>query len=322
MKLSIIIPAYNVEEYLSKCLDSILGQDYSDYEVICVNDGSMDGTRAILEHYYGSHDNLIVINQENAGMSASRNRGIEHAKGDYIMFVDSDDWLEPSSLRSLMESANGEDVIEFQCRKYYEESGNYSETPVAGSTKTVCGGWDFFNQERLAVRDIHFVCVWQRLYRRGFLKEKNLRFEESVRRAEDDLFTTMVMWHAESVKVVSIVVYNYRVRPNSITTSVNIDRWYDSIKVQELLADFFVPLRGIEKKVINQVLASNYINFFSRRTHSLYGDNDRFLLDSVNWSNFRSVAVSRRHRTLYRMIVFSPRVFRQYERISKMIRFK
>lgn len=314
MRLSIIIPSYNVEEYLPQCFDSILSQNCDDVEVICINDGSTDSTSAIMSRLGQTYANVVVVNQDNAGMSASRNKGLDMAKGEYVMFVDSDDWLEPESLKALLANVSGEDVVEFQCRKFYEEQSRYSE-PESHDWNRTSTGWDYFNQTRLVSRDIHFVCIWQRLYRRDFLLMNNLRFEESVRRAEDDLFTTMVMWHAQSVKTCPVLVYNYRVRSNSITTTVSIDRWYDSIRVQEILADFFVDKVEADMSVMYRVLASNYINWFSRKTIALYGNQDVMLRNRINWNYFKTVAVTKRHKRLYRLIWISPTLYRKYESI-------
>lgn len=314
MNLSIIIPAYNVADYLPKCLDSILSQNCDDVEVICINDGSTDNTGCILSELESTYTNVVAVNQANAGMSASRNKGLDIAKGEYVMFVDSDDWLEPESLNVLLATVSGEDVVEFQCRKFYEEQSRYSESEEHDWNRTSTG-WDYFNQTRLVSRDIHFVCIWQRLYRREFLLKNNLRFEESVRRAEDDLFTTMVMWHAQSVKTCPVLVYNYRVRSNSITTTVSIDRWYDSIRVQEILADFFVDKVEADMSVMYRVLASNYINWFSRKTIALYGNQDVMLRNRINWNYFKTVAVTKRHKRLYRLIFISPKLYRTYEKV-------
>ena len=98
MKLSIIVPVYNVADYLPKCLDSLLVQDLSqnEYEIIVVNDGSTDNSGKIAEEYSKTYSNIILINQENQGLSGARNTGIQNAKGEYVQFVDSDDYLEPN----------------------------------------------------------------------------------------------------------------------------------------------------------------------------------------------------------------------------------
>ena len=317
-KLSVIIPAYNVEAFLPQCLDSIFSQDCSDFEVICVNDGSTDNTQYLLEGYAANHSNLKVISRPNKGMSASRNHGLDVAEGEYVMFVDSDDWLCDGAFARLRAHLDGEDVICFNAKKYIEQTGEYQDNKLPAINGVVTG-WEYFNKIRLTPTAIHFVCIWQRAYRRSFLDKYQLRFEESVRRAEDDLFTTMVMYHAKTVKVVDECAYVYRVRPQSITTTVNIDRWYDSIRVQEMLADFFVPRKDVDKKAIYQVLASNYINYFSQKTKSLYGNRDRELKKRINWDYFRETCITARHRRLYRMVRFSPALFRWYECVGSKV---
>ncbi|MBR4146454.1 MAG: glycosyltransferase [Bacteroidales bacterium] len=318
LKLSIIIPAYDVEAFLPKCLDSIFSQDCSDFEVICVNDGSTDGTQTLLERYAANHTNLKVISQQNKGMSASRNHGLDVAEGEYVMFVDSDDWLCDGALARLRAHLDGEDVVCFNAKKFIEQTGEYQENKLPAIDGGVTG-WEYFNKTRLIPTAIHFVCIWQRAYRRSFLESQGLLFEETVKRAEDDLFTTMVMYHAQTVKAVDECVYVYRIRPQSITTTVSIDRWYDSIRVQEMLADFFIPKQDVDKTVIYQVLASNYINYFSQKTKSLYGNRDHELKQRINWDYFRETCVIARHRRLFRMIRFSPVIFRWYERMGSKV---
>ena len=116
--LSIIIPAYNVEAFLPKCLDSILAQDFTDYEVLCVDDGSSDNTPMLLQQYAERWTNLHVIAQPNQGMSTARNMGLKESKGDYVLFVDSDDWLCEGALSKLAKALNGEDVVCFNSKKF------------------------------------------------------------------------------------------------------------------------------------------------------------------------------------------------------------
>lgn len=314
-QLSIIIPAYNVEAFLPQCLDSIFSQDYAEYEVLCIDDGSTDGTPELLQRYVAEHHNLRVFKQPNQGMSTARNLGLREAKGEYVLFVDSDDWICEGSLVVLSASLNGEDVVCFNAKKYIEKTEEYNYN-VLPSVDGVVKGWCYFNKDRLIPSEIHFVCIWQRAYRKAFLEENNLRFAEEIRRAEDDLFTTMVMYYAQTLKVIDDCVYVYRVRDNSITTTVDINRWYDSLKVQDVLVDFFVPLQGIDKSAIYRVLASSYINQFSKRTKVLYGDHDKELLERIRWDYFKEVCITPRHKRLYWLIRISPKLFRFYESLT------
>lgn len=314
-KLSIIIPAYNTEAFLPQCLESILSQ-HGDFEVIVVNDGSADGTASLLENYARRWPSLKVITQQNQGMSTARNEGIKAAEGDYVMFVDSDDWLVEDSLHIVTNTLKDEDVLCFNAEKFIEDSGQYHENSLPEIKETL-SGWDYFNRQRLVPTEIHFVCVWQRAYKRTFLLENNLFFADGILRAEDDLFTTMVMYYAGTLRVIPDVVYVYRVRKNSITTTLNVNRWYDSLKVQEILVDFFKDKDCIDKTAINQVLASNYIGWFGADNVKKYGNLDKELLDRIDWVSFKQMAITKRHKRLYRLIKISPHLFRCYMRLAR-----
>lgn len=308
MKLSIIIPAYNAEAYLPQCLDSILAQEHQDYEVIVVDDGSTDGTAALLERY----PDVKVIHQENRGMSTARNRGLDEARGEYILFVDSDDLLTDGALETLVAKLSGEDIIAFNAKKLHDATGEHTYHPTIREPETT-DGWTYFCRHRLEATDIHFVCIWQRAYRRQFLIDNNLRFADGILRAEDDLFTTQAMLAAKTLRTITPCLYIYRIRANSITTTVDRRRFDDSLRVQRLLADLFIPLQGVDKKAIYRVLASNYINLFSRKTKSLYGNIDREMKRWVDWRQFRTVCLTPRHRRLYHLIRIHPSLFRFYE---------
>lgn len=312
MKLSIIIPAYNAEAYLPQCLDSILAQEHKDCEVIVVDDGSTDGTAALLECY----PDVKVVHQENHGMSTARNRGLDEARGEYILFVDSDDLLTAGALETLVAELSGEDIIAFNAKKLHDATGEQTYHPTIREPETT-DGWTYFCRHRLEATDIHFVCIWQRTYRRQFLIDNNLRFADGILRAEDDLFTTQAMLAAKTLRTITPCLYIYRIRANSITTTVDRRRFDDSLRVQRLLADLFIPLQGVDKKVIYRVLASNYINLFSRKTKNLYGNIDREMKRWVDWRQFRTVCFTPRHRRLYHLIRIHPSLFRFYELLTQ-----
>ena len=305
MTFSIIIPAYNAADYLPQCLESIFSQNYTGCEVIVIDDGSTDGTSEVLAKY----PQVKVIRQENSGMATARNRGLEVAQGEYILFVDSDDFLADGALATLDKCLTGEDIIGFNARKFHETTGEYSYPP-ANVTSETTSGWDYFCRHRLEPTDIHFVCIWQRAYRRAFLEEKHLRFEEGLRRAEDDLFTTQAMLHAKSIRNIDAVLYTYRVRQGSITRSINPKLDADCWRVQQILADTFIPMQGIDKSSIYQVLASNYINHLAGKGNTLTKD---------EWEQFRQVCITPRHRRLYRLIRIHPILLKAYNHIANLL---
>ncbi|MGX8712358.1 MAG: glycosyltransferase family 2 protein [bacterium] len=306
MRFSIIIPAYNAEGYLQRCLDSIVSQDFANYEVIVIDDGSTDGTAPLLKQY----PQVKVISQPNQGMATARNRGLEMVQGDYILFVDSDDRLCPSALATLAPHLGGEDIVGFGTQIYNESTGIYTDNPIQ-PTAAPMAGWDYFNRHRLEATPVHFVCIWQRAYRRAFLEEKGLRFVDGLRRAEDDLFTTMTMLHAGSVKTIADCLYIYHLRTNSITRTTDPKLNADSWLVQQILADTFIPMQAIDKSVIYQVLASNYINRLSKKGNTL---------TATEWEQFRQVCITPRHRRLYRIARVSPALLRLYNRLCSSLR--
>ena len=307
MRFSIIIPAYNAEAYLQRCLDSIFSQDFNGYEVIVIDDGSTDGTAALLE----GHPQVKVIRQENQGMATARNRGLDAAQGDYILFIDSDDELMPHALSNLASQINGEDIIGFGSSIYNEETQTITHYPLHTTHYTLHTGWDYFNRHRLEATPVHFVCVWQRAYRRAFLEECGLSFVNGLRRAEDDLFTTVVMLHAQSVKTIADTLYKYHVRKGSITRTSDLKLDADSRHVQQILADIFIPMQGIDKTAIYQVLASNYINHISAKGNTL---------TPIEWKQFHQVCITPRHRRLYHIAHISPYLLHLYNRLCSSLR--
>lgn len=305
MRFSIIIPAYNAEAYLKRCLDSILSQNYSDYEVIVIDDGSTDGTASILKQY----PQVKIISQTNHGMASARNRGMEMAQGDYILFVDSDDRLCPNALAILVPHLDGEDIVGFGTQIYNESNGIYTDNPIQSTAATT--GWDYFNRHRLTPSPVHFVCIWQRAYRHEFLNDSKLHFVDGLRRAEDDIFTTMAMFHARSIKTIADCLYIYHLRTNSITRSDNPVLRDDARRAQQMLAETFIPLQGIDKNAIYQVLASNYITLLSSEGNTL---------TPTEWEQFRQVCVTPRHKKLYNIAHISPSLLRLYNHICSSLR--
>jgi len=318
MKFSIIIPVYNVERYLSQCLDSVLNQSYDgDYEVICVDDGSTDGSPAILEEYAGKNDKIKIIRQENRGLGGARNTGLRAARGRYVWFVDSDDWIEQEALATLAKSIGDEDIVCFNGRRYFEDGT--VEIPDSGIEEGNLTGWEYYGRYALSKRNFHLVCVVLRIYRREFLLADGLFFEEGIYH-EDNLFTPIVCYYAASVRVIPDILYVYRIRQGSITQSINSKRILDTILVTNRLAKFFIPKDNIDKRAVYKILASDYINFFSEEIFNLYGDKDKEISGLVDFEMFRKTAVSPRHRFLYCLIKVSPTLFRAYSRLVKKLR--
>ncbi len=299
MKFSIIVPVYNVEQYLEKCLDSLQEQDYTDYEILCVNDGSTDGSRKILTEMENRFPQMRIIDRENGGLSAARNTGLKAAKGDYIVFVDSDDWVEPTMLSRLATECEGADIVCFACRR---TDTNANDILLSEHST----GWDYYNRHALEARIVPFVCVWQRCYRREFLTGNNLFFREGILH-EDNEFTPRACLKVKSVRVIPDVLYNYRVRPGSIMTTRGLRSKESLILIGNELSKSFDQENNIDKTVIYRHLTQCYQMAFIDNTC----EEDSHLMPLVDWSCYHHVSRAKlRHRLNYTALKISPKLFR------------
>lgn len=229
MSLSIIVPFYSVERYISECLDSIYRQDISEqeYEVICVDDCSPDRSLSIVESYASLHDNLKIIrNTINRKLGGARNAGLEVASGKYIMYIDSDDFIEDNVLGTLCDIAekNDLDVLHFDYENY-PISDKLRKIP---STMVTSGPDLFFDDQFIWYHD--FITAWRKLYRRDFLIENKIAFAEHIM-YEDNDYAIMVFAQASRVRHIQLNAYHYRNNPESITriqyNAMHISYWMD-----------------------------------------------------------------------------------------------
>lgn len=283
MLFSIIIPVYNVEKYLPACLNSVLGQSFRDWEAICVNDGSTDGSAIVLQDFAARDQRIKVVDQPNAGTATARNTGLRMAQGDYIFFLDSDDWLEPGSLEILAGKLNGEDILCFSGRRYFESTGDYHPADVLPE-KTYERGMDYYNENALLRRDFAFVCVVLRVYNREFLLRNGLYFDDDIT-YEDNLWGPITLCFAQTVTVIPDVIYIYRIREGSKMQEVSLKRKMDMLKVANRLAAFFIPREGFDKTVVYRAITHHYQSAFSCNSSK----DGKELGRSCDWKKYFSV---------------------------------
>lgn len=318
MLISVVIPVYNVEPYLAECIESVLAQTYSYYEMICVNDGSTDNSLSILNSYAAKYDRIQVINQENRGLSAARNVGMSAAKGDYIFFLDSDDKIKPETFKILAQKGANEDMICFNGQRIYDDGTK--EEPDTGITEDFLNGWEYYNKYALVPRKFNFVCVVLRLYRREFLIANKLFFKEGIYH-EDNLFTPIACYFAKNVKVIPDTLYQYRVRVASITYNRNITNLNDLIYVANTLSAFFIPISNIKKNVIYREIALEYFIYFPMK-NEVFGLKYKDILQLINLDYFKTVCVYPRHKIMHRLLMFNPvayKIFIMFEKFVKKI---
>ena len=242
MRLSIIVPVYNVEPYLRKCIDSLLNQDLTEdeYEIVLVDDGSTDRCGAICDEYASRHPHVVALHQPNGGLSAARNSGIDEAKGNYVMFVDSDDYLDPNVLKALVDKveADGLDVLRFNYRnvneRYEAFEPNKVSKPFMDYRDEVCDGLTFL------VERLGFGCyAWQFVVRRGLLDA--CRFKKGIY-LEDTEWTPRLLAEVQRVTSTDLIVYNYLQREGSITQNK------DAEKKKKLLTDLFSIIDSMQEQ--------------------------------------------------------------------------
>jgi len=240
VKVSIIIPVYNVEKYLRECLDSVVNQTLKDIEIICINDGSKDNSLEILKEYSQKDKRIKIISKENEGLSITRNRGIDIACGEYIGFVDSDDYIEKDMFEKLYDKAKNNNLDIAMCRlaTYDENTQEVDKNKWYFALK--CFG--NFNKEIFNHEDTkeftHFIAVtaYNKIYKRTFLNKNNFKFPEKLL-FEDEVFFYNTYLKAKRVSFVKETLYYYRINSGESIISSSDKDFRDVIKVFKLIRD-------------------------------------------------------------------------------------
>lgn len=220
-KVSIIIPVYNAEKYISECIESLLGQTLRHCEFIFVNDGSTDNSRAIIEGHQSKDDRIKLINQHNQGVSAARNHGLAAASSEYIGFVDADDQVEKSMFETLYKAAHADncDIVfsNFESEQDGRKIVNRCPLPV-----DVVFDKAFIQQEILPIylKSDQLNSVCNKIYALKLIREQGLQFPDRVALGEDGLFNMQVLSYSSSVKYIDYTGYYYREVPGSATRNV------------------------------------------------------------------------------------------------------
>lgn len=224
VKVSVIIPVYNVEKYLRKCIDSVLAQDYSDYEILLIDDGSTDKSGGICDEYANKYSKVKVFHQENKGLGGARNTGIDNATGEYIIFLDSDDYIESCTLSTLMNKAevNSTDLVIYNMRTVTTDGKIIRESelnlPDGVFNISICKELIFAT-----------ISAWSKLYKRDLFIKNNIKFPERYW-FEDIWIAFDIFICAERVVKCDEILYNYVMRSDSIMNSDKIKRNLEIIK--------------------------------------------------------------------------------------------
>lgn len=271
MKFSFVVPVYNVEMYLERCLDSILAQTYQDYEVLLINDGSTDGSEAICAKYANRYSKVKFYTKENGGLSDARNYGIDRAVGDYIIFVDSDDYIDSATCEKIMPfTINKPDII--RCNAVRVENGSgLLRTGYVDKEKLQTG--PEYLKQMIPLGQMP-MAAWLNVYAREFLSDNKIAFKKGILH-EDEEFTPRVFLAAERVIDANIVFYYYVIREDSITTQKDKRKnAKDMLSTCYELEEIFSKLSDLElKKMLLDSLVSKYLSIYNDGALMKYGEN-------------------------------------------------
>lgn len=259
--ISIIIPIFNVEKYLRQCLNSIYKLDLKNKEIILVNDGSTDGSLEIAEEFKNIYkENTILISQENKGLSGARNTGIRAATGEYLFFLDSDDFIDEKALERFFQEGieKKQDILIGNYYEYFKGRTQELKTSSKNLLNIFDKNGDYFIEEKVKNRSF-YVVAWLNLYRKNFLLENNLFFEERLLH-EDNLFTLKAFRIAKKVGHSNKTFYYYRQdNPDSIMKKMTEKNYIHMMYIIEELIDFQKKI-GNENKYFNRILIGIYWN--------------------------------------------------------------
>ena len=234
--VSIIVPIYNAEQYLRRCVDSILNQEYTDYELLLVNDGSTDASGDICEEYRDRDPRVIVIQKENTGVSDSRNRALDRARGKYLQFLDSDDWITPDATRLFVRAAEeyGCDMV---ISDFYRVVGERLSPKGDIEEEGVLTREEFAAHMMENPADFYYGVLWNKLYRRDIVEEHKLRMDTDISWCEDFMFNLEYIRYAKVFYALHAPIYYYVKRKGSLASQgINISK---TVKMKLMMFEYY-----------------------------------------------------------------------------------
>ena len=230
--ISVIIPIYNGEKYVKQALDSVINQTYNNLEIIIINDGSTDNSLNIIKDYQSKDKRIVIIDKQNNGVSSARNDGIKKSSGKYIMFLDSDDYLDNDYIFNMYNCLikNNSDVCMSGIRQFNENKTIRFKKYLNEDKKL------YFNDILLDIINTNeFNTIFKYIIDSDIIKKNNILFDTTLKYAEDLKFAYTVLKNSKSIYHYNICGYNYRINPSSVTNNLNIDKllkwYYDDVKV-------------------------------------------------------------------------------------------
>lgn len=309
--ISIIVPVFNVQKYLPNCIQSIIEQTYKDIEIILVNDGSTDSSLSICDKYAEKDNRIHVYSQQNGGLSSARNTGLEYSSGEYIMFVDSDDFLHVKAVEIMYEYLEkyNTDMVACKFKAVYEhDSPECRKDDISVASVQELNR----NQAFLHLNDIQVV-AWNKIYKREIFH--SLRFPVG-RLHEDEFMFHQIVFKCDKIVYIDCELYFYLLRGNSITTTKNMKRFYDAYDALEERFNFTIQKQWIE--VIDAAYDRVYEYLIDQYFKNI---NDKKIVKYIK-NKSRLLAKYKKTYSLqfqYKLFIFSPRLYLSYIKIYRFI---
>lgn len=315
--VSIIVPMYNVEKYIKKTIESLINQDYPDIEIILVDDGSPDKSGMIAEDFAAKDSRIIVIHQMNKGVSSARNAGLNVAKGEYVTFVDGDDWVDSDYVSYFFSmTQKGQYDIAMNLRNYEDENGRSSNAMMVVNAETAME-WIYLGHI--------FVAVWNKMYRTDFLRKNRVRFDEKIWYGEGMLFNIDCLQFTSQVIIGDKCVYHQVSNPESAMRKFNLESNLCGIKSLELQKEHWRKTnkeienawkyhrRAFNKTIINGIVRCNLENKYKSEYEQCAKNLRRNLMDSLR------VCIPFKEKLLYICYAISPYFMAKRESIKSKL---
>lgn len=304
-KVSVIVPCYNVEEYLDECLQSVINQSLKDIEIICVDDGSTDGTLDKLNSYKGKDKRIKLLSQQNLGAGAARNKGMKYARGEYLYFMDADDLCSKELLKSCVEVAkkNDADIVSFHFETF-DKDGN-REVRKGYHSEWLSNNLDFFNYADCPQRICSILnpTPWNKVLRRDFVLKNDLKFEE-ISSTNDITFSAVSAVKAKKIVLLDRVLYQYRINQNTSITAKksknlqNVVIAVESVGKQLRKLPYFERIKDslVRFEADNYIFSlTHYVNDFNTDLAREFYNHIHQRFNSIEYENFGSVSYKKLH---------------------------
>jgi glycosyltransferase involved in cell wall biosynthesis len=312
IKFSIIVPVYKVEEYLERCIANLINQTYDNIEIIIIDDGSPDKCPEICDALSETDSRIRVIHKSNGGLSDARNTGMREAKGDYLLFVDSDDYIDLATceLFSNIIDQNRPNIVVGNARKIENGKTTIIKHEFQSNLQ-ILNGIEYLKKE-LNSRTMHMAACFN-IYNRAFLQDNELNFKVGLLH-EDEQFTPRVFLKAKEIIGTDIVFYNYLIREGSITTNHNkIKNAEHLIQTCNELAVIYNDVNDDElRNMLNDDLLNKYLNVF--QVAGLYKKQYSYLLDK---SFLKGKAYTKRNKKRLFLFLLNKHLYYFVNKLSK-----